>query len=957
MILPSSHRVTNEVDCNKELSGEQTRQLSILSNNADYLGLLVFLEKFSVPLGLYEYSLRSLETGIISSEEVFTSLGMQELHFQFLKRIHVCRSITRNKVLKFISKFANTYGLSHIADQLNESESYESLSPETRLLLLKTVVDCQLDENSRLRTFLSEQPADCVRSTPVGKDKNGICYWFFEDSEYSVRLFNENLAIEQRPINLIASDPQSVLKFIEMLVADIQLQNKFKSWIPENFRDVSIVNVVMENIILHIEEMLIASDIQDNKEEVSKQTPRRSRRTNPKRSTVMKMHKKKSIYSDTGDKDDKDFYPDQSIYKAVKQKVNGVYYDTNCRKCHNPQSEDIVLLCDGCNDPYHPGCLLPQLIDIPEGDWFCPICDQKNLCEILSKRLNHITLALEEVDKKKAASAIARQNRLANVQANIENLIMKAQIETVDTAKPKARTVYTSEDDADSYSNLSDYSTNKFGAGRTRRARNNVNYRFDDYDAALKEAIGEASSESDQDRNLSDVVDPDIDSVRKKSVDRDFTLYDNESISYQSSNNSSIGQEDFDIDSNDEQWNPMHQHHQKKRAKRKQYAMTATNGSSDNDSLPGWKSATTRNVGRARHPALRRSTRKAAQTCQPLYYDDSESNVSTADSSSQDISSQESDDYRSTSAKRSTRRVARPIDESSSSSSGSAIAEPLTTAQTNDDILWKRRLQLNQYDENSKLQMKEIIRRKNNEVDNEKFNFPVKTELTSSEAKPPQSILVRRYLMPDKSCRNKQYPIVNVAGTDSYGRKLLERTIIQPLSNPVSLLNNLNITSANITQPSSDFVADVDKSENAQDFNATISRLNNSLVRPQSPTATNSFSHQQHHNAVTGGSAFLKGYVPRAIRSTPFLLSENSFTLYKRPSKQQSSHKSDDLAINCDDSLDNDGEKDDGCGATHSEKDSYIHSSNCDKSDHTVGDPVQANNKTDQDSTNIATED
>ena len=36
-----------------------------------------------------------------------------------------------------------------------------------------------------------------------------------------------------------------------------------------------------------------------------------------------------------------------------------------------------MLVCDGCEHAYHPGCLNPPLKKVPEGDWFCPYCVDK----------------------------------------------------------------------------------------------------------------------------------------------------------------------------------------------------------------------------------------------------------------------------------------------------------------------------------------------------------------------------------------------------------------------------------------------------------------------------------------------------------------------------------------------------------------------------------------------------
>lgn len=43
-----------------------------------------------------------------------------------------------------------------------------------------------------------------------------------------------------------------------------------------------------------------------------------------------------------------------------------------CIICGRSDEEDVLLLCDNCNEPYHTHCL--DIGGIPEGDWFCPNC-------------------------------------------------------------------------------------------------------------------------------------------------------------------------------------------------------------------------------------------------------------------------------------------------------------------------------------------------------------------------------------------------------------------------------------------------------------------------------------------------------------------------------------------------------------------------------------------------------
>ena len=50
---------------------------------------------------------------------------------------------------------------------------------------------------------------------------------------------------------------------------------------------------------------------------------------------------------------------------------------TTCAVCGGSDSEDLILLCDGrgCKHEIHMFCLKPLVTTVPDGDWYCPICD------------------------------------------------------------------------------------------------------------------------------------------------------------------------------------------------------------------------------------------------------------------------------------------------------------------------------------------------------------------------------------------------------------------------------------------------------------------------------------------------------------------------------------------------------------------------------------------------------
>lgn len=60
---------------------------------------------------------------------------------------------------------------------------------------------------------------------------------------------------------------------------------------------------------------------------------------------------------------------------------------TICLVCGGGDDEDMVLLCDspGCHSEIHLYCLQPVLTAIPEGSWYCPLCEERST----SKSLEH----------------------------------------------------------------------------------------------------------------------------------------------------------------------------------------------------------------------------------------------------------------------------------------------------------------------------------------------------------------------------------------------------------------------------------------------------------------------------------------------------------------------------------------------------------------------------------------
>uniref|UniRef100_A0A3B1JLM7 Remodeling and spacing factor 1 n=1 Tax=Astyanax mexicanus TaxID=7994 RepID=A0A3B1JLM7_ASTMX len=103
--------------------------------------------------------------------------------------------------------------------------------------------------------------------------------------------------------------------------------------------------------------------------------------------------------------------------------------DDPCKHCGLPNHPELILLCDSCDNGYHTACLRPPLMIIPDGEWFCPPCQHKLLCDKLEEQLVNIDAAL-----KKKERAERRKERLVYVGISVENIITPSFDEAIEEA-------------------------------------------------------------------------------------------------------------------------------------------------------------------------------------------------------------------------------------------------------------------------------------------------------------------------------------------------------------------------------------------------------------------------------------------------------------------------------------------------------------------------------------------
>lgn len=78
---------------------------------------------------------------------------------------------------------------------------------------------------------------------------------------------------------------------------------------------------------------------------------------------------------------EKEILSSQDLPKHVQGEVGSSAsifpYIYGCVVCGGANDEDKIILCDGpgCNRETHLYCLRPPLDKVPDGEWFCDVCD------------------------------------------------------------------------------------------------------------------------------------------------------------------------------------------------------------------------------------------------------------------------------------------------------------------------------------------------------------------------------------------------------------------------------------------------------------------------------------------------------------------------------------------------------------------------------------------------------
>jgi remodeling and spacing factor 1 len=165
---------------------------------------------------------------------------------------------------------------------------------------------------------------------------------------------------------------------------------------------------------------------------------------------------------------------------------------TACRVCSKSDRPEVLLLCDDCDDAYHIECLRPALISVPDGDWFCPLCEHKKLSDQLISKLKDLLVHYHLMDQKRLTRAskqdVPRKIRRKEYSSDESLTASETEEEQLDQHLQEEESMLSAsqanENSNLSSSNVDETKKNISQRGRHRRTRFDMNKMLNNHDGS-----------------------------------------------------------------------------------------------------------------------------------------------------------------------------------------------------------------------------------------------------------------------------------------------------------------------------------------------------------------------------------------------------------------------------------------------------------------------------------------
>ncbi|XP_078693875.1 remodeling and spacing factor 1-like isoform X1 [Branchiostoma floridae x Branchiostoma belcheri] len=157
-----------------------------VDTDPDYAVVCGFLRRYGEALGLPPMSYAELQRALEDTTRLNPDLIMMQV--KLMRKIG--KSVSSDKWERYLVKMCRQF--SQIAAWEMEQGGYQEVDPNIKLKLLKYLCERQFDDNLKFRAeVLNKEEADAMREKPLGRDKNGMLYWYMQDADMNLHLYRE----------------------------------------------------------------------------------------------------------------------------------------------------------------------------------------------------------------------------------------------------------------------------------------------------------------------------------------------------------------------------------------------------------------------------------------------------------------------------------------------------------------------------------------------------------------------------------------------------------------------------------------------------------------------------------------------------------------------------------------------------------------------------------------------
>jgi hypothetical protein len=213
--------VVEQTDAEKEQEKKETElKLAHIRNNVDYGTILAFMDMFAPYLSIKPLPFNTFEASLLETRTFNRKLS--DFHMNLIRNLNYGKQAKKDKLEHYLLKYMHRYAL--VDEEIDSNtHSYAQVDVDLKLKLVKNLLESQFDENQKLKQNLAEQVGDLntLRSRPLGRDTNALTYWFYMDSEFSVRVYTQKSAdMNASSWTLVAADHTELRQLTERLAGE-----------------------------------------------------------------------------------------------------------------------------------------------------------------------------------------------------------------------------------------------------------------------------------------------------------------------------------------------------------------------------------------------------------------------------------------------------------------------------------------------------------------------------------------------------------------------------------------------------------------------------------------------------------------------------------------------------------------------------------------------------------------